>query len=229
MYDFITHTWNPLAGACPHNCSYCSTGKMGRRYKALKEKYTGPPRLDQTQMNNLGKKNFIFVAAQNDLFAETVPDEIITKILQHCNEHQANRYFFQTRNTRRLHEFRNQLPEQSTVCTTIETDEWHPRMSTAPPPMARALFLKNIDHPKFVTIEPIMKFKLEGLVTLIGMTRAEQVNIGADSGKNNLPEPTPVEIWKLVKELEKFTKVKIKDNLKRLYPWTTTGNSTQKR
>ena len=23
MYEFITHTWNTVAGKCPHDCKYC--------------------------------------------------------------------------------------------------------------------------------------------------------------------------------------------------------------
>ena len=23
MYEFITHTWNPIKGKCYHDCSYC--------------------------------------------------------------------------------------------------------------------------------------------------------------------------------------------------------------
>ena len=42
------------------------------------------------------------------------------------------------------------------------------------------------------------------------------VSIGADSSHNNLLEPPAWKIKKLKEELEKFTEVKIKDNLKRL-------------
>jgi hypothetical protein len=49
-----------------------------------------------------------------------------------------------------------------------------------------------------------------------------QVNIGADSGKNGLPEPSPEKVRTLVHILEKHTAVHIKPNLKRLVPerWT---------
>ena len=48
------------------------------------------------------------------------------------------------------------------------------------------------------------------------MAKPIQVNIGADSGGNNLPEPSKEKIIELIFELEKFTKVKQKKNLKRL-------------
>jgi len=42
------------------------------------------------------------------------------------------------------------------------------------------------------------------------------VNIGADSKNHQLLEPSKEKVSALIKELQKFTKVKIKDNLKRL-------------
>lgn len=44
----------------------------------------------------------------------------------------------------------------------------------------------------------------------------EQVNIGADSGKNNLSEPSAEKVRALIDELSKFTKVVQKKNLRRL-------------
>lgn len=23
MYEFVTHTWNPIKGKCSHGCTYC--------------------------------------------------------------------------------------------------------------------------------------------------------------------------------------------------------------
>jgi hypothetical protein len=42
------------------------------------------------------------------------------------------------------------------------------------------------------------------------------VNIGADSGKNGLPEPPPEKVRTLVHILETHTEVYIKPNLRRL-------------
>jgi hypothetical protein len=44
----------------------------------------------------------------------------------------------------------------------------------------------------------------------------KQVNIGADSGNNHLPEPSKREILQLIDELQKFTVVAKKKNLARL-------------
>ena len=28
MYEFVTHTWNPIKGKCYHDCSYCYMKKI---------------------------------------------------------------------------------------------------------------------------------------------------------------------------------------------------------
>jgi hypothetical protein len=43
------------------------------------------------------------------------------------------------------------------------------------------------------------------------------VNIGADSGNNRLPEPSPEKIAALIEALRPYTRVYLKPNLKRLY------------
>lgn len=67
MFLWLTHTWNPLLGKCPHGCEYCSTNKFF--YPILKERYSGELRLDHKAVNeNLGRGNIIFVCSQNDLY-----------------------------------------------------------------------------------------------------------------------------------------------------------------
>ena len=67
-----------------------------------------------------------------------------------------------------------------------------------------------------VSIEPIMDFDLEVMVKWMQEIKPEFVSIGADSGNNHLPEPTPEKVKALIEALQEFTFVKIKDNLKRL-------------
>lgn len=68
----------------------------------------------------------------------------------------------------------------------------------------------------FVTIEPILDFNLNAMVDLLKQCNPEQVNIGADSGRNNLPEPSREKVLQLVSELQKFTVIHNKSNLQRL-------------
>jgi hypothetical protein len=69
-----------------------------------------------------------------------------------------------------------------------------------------------------ITIEPIMDFDTEEFVKSIMECNVEQVNIGADSGHNHLPEPTPEKIATLIEALRSHNiKVYLKPNLERLY------------
>nr|WP_319265362.1 DUF5131 family protein [uncultured Draconibacterium sp.] len=226
MYEWVTHTWNPLAGECPHRCSYCSTNKL-MRYTGIKNKYTGEPRLEEKELKtNLGSDNFIFVAAQNDLFAEAIPADVIRRILTYCARF-SNKYLFQTKNPRRLLQFQYELDLLDfSICTTIETNRHYTtQMRNCPLPEDRAHWMNEIVHEfrwyfpnnkTYVTIEPIMDFDLDELDFLIETCLACQVNIGANSGSNNIPEPSKEKVLQLIKKLEKHTKVKLKSNLKRI-------------
>ena len=102
----------------------------------------------------------------------------------------------------------------STTITTIETNRFYPdEMGKTPKPEERSYYMpiKN-----YITIEPIMDFDLLEFVSVLKMSQPEQINIGADSGNNNLLEPSKDKVLQLISELEKFTKVKQKKNLSRL-------------
>lgn len=207
MYPWITDTWNTVKGACYHDCSYCYMKRWGK---------LNPVRFDEKELKtDLGKGNFIFVGSSCDMFAKDIPDEWITKTIDHC-ECFASRYLFQTKNPKRI--TFDLLPGGSAICTTIETNRVYPEiMNNSPEPIERAWEFATIPiEKKYITIEPIMDFDLKELVHLVAVCNPEQVNIGADSGKNNLPEPGKTKIQELIEALSEFTVVKQKKNLKRL-------------
>lgn len=207
MYDWITHTWNTVKGACYHDCSYCYMKRWGK---------LNPVRFDKKELKtDLGENNFIFVGSSCDMFAQDIPMEWIFKTLEYCGKFD-NQYLFQTKNTKRVYEYDHKycLPVKSVICTTIESNIWYPEiMNNSPTPQNRAFY---IPLNNYITIEPILDFDLKEMILLIKETQPKQVNIGADSGNNNLPEPPKEKILELITELEKFTKVKQKANLKRL-------------
>ena len=221
MYKFITHTWNPIGGKCYHNCSYCSTKKLKNRFPVLNKRYSGKTRLIEKELKtNFGKDKFIFAAAQNDLFSALIPDRWIKRILEHCDKFD-NKYLFQTKNPYKFLNFINEkvITKKSIFCTTIETNRiYNEIIKNAPYPSCRAGSTSKISEiiDTYVTIEPIIDFDLLEMLALIKKCNPKQVNIGADSGGNNLPEPTKEKILQLISELQKFTKVIEKENLKRL-------------
>jgi hypothetical protein len=218
MYDWVM-PWNPLAGECPHKCVYCSTKSIMFR-PSCKKKYSGELRLDENAMKKpLGKGNTWFVCAQNDLFAQEVPQEFIHKIIRRCKEYPENTYVFQSKNPERMFYIGVlRWPEKNIVGTTIETNRHYLGWSVAPETIQRAKEMVKIQGRKFVTIEPIFNFDIDILTSWIAQIKPEFVNIGADSKKHNLPEPSPEKIKALISELSKFTEVRLKSNLKRLLP-----------
>ena len=223
MYGFITHTWNPLIGQCPHNCSYCSTNKLKKRFPAMKERYSGEVRLDKKQFHSLGEGKTIFVCAQNDLFAEAVPIKYIRKILHHCNKFPNNKYFFQTKNPLKYFELKHEIwfLNNPVLCTTIETNSaWFFEHSGGATYNSRMIDIKGIKNrgcETHITIEPIMDFGLPNFAHDIIRANPDQVNIGADTGNNNLPEPSWRKVQKLIEKLEDAgIEVWQKNNLQRL-------------
>ena len=204
VYNLETSCGNFIAnGFIVHNCYM----------KVQKQK---PLRLVEKEFNDdLGKNNFIFVGSSTDMFAEDVPKEWISKVLEHCNKHN-NKYLFQTKNTIRFKEFKKQFPKNSVFGTTLESDIDH-KISDAPISITRALWLFDFKaKTKMISIEPIMDFDFVSFIFMIRKINPEWVVIGADSKNHGLKEPSKEKILKLIEELKKFTEVKIKDNLIRL-------------
>ena len=205
MYDFITATWNTVKGACYHDCSYCYMKRWGK---------LNPVRFDEKELKtDLGSDNFIFVGSSCDMWAQNIPKEWIVKTLDHCDKFD-NKYLFQTKNPENI---RRILSHNSSVCVTIESNRYFSdAMNHSPKPWERAEQSKLIRHPLYITIEPIMKFDIKLFVPMLEECGARQINIGFDSGHNNLFEPTEEETMELIKELERFTKVIIKNNARRI-------------
>lgn len=209
MYTWITHTWNTIKGECPHGCTYCYMKRFGKQK---------PVRFDEKELNtDLGTGNFIFVGSSCDMFAEDILGKWIMDTLWKCRDFDNN-YLFQSKNVQGLSEFKGYFPEKTSVCTTIETNRVYKNiMQNSPDPEQRSNFMYELrDFDKFVTIEPIMDFDLNELVELIINCNPKQVNIGADSGNNDLPEPSKEKILALIDELKKFTVIDQKRNLARL-------------
>jgi len=213
MYGFVTHTWNTVKGECSHDCSYCYMKRWGTQ---------NPVRFDEKELKtDLGVGHTVFVGSSNDMFAQTVPDEWIEKTLSHCKEYPNNWYLFQTKNPMRYGFFsRNQFPKNTVLCSTIETNRTHPEiMGNTPSPAMRAGFMREMVDSFYtmITIEPIIDFDLDDFVELILLANPTIVAIGADTGHNNLPEPSPDKIRDLIEHLEVGEiDVRLKPNLDRI-------------
>ena len=206
MYPFVSHTWNPIRGQCPHDCVYCYMKGFPQAALHLAE---------NEKRTELGMYNFIFVGSSTDMWAEDVPSEWIDKVLQKCRGRVLNTYLFQSKNPSRFYQFRHLLPGNVILGTTIESNA-DCLLGKAPAPRARMEAMKMLSYRKMVSIEPIVDFDLAVLVDWIAQIKPEFVSIGADSKGHHLSEPTPDKVNMLIEKLSEFTEVKIKDNLGRL-------------
>lgn len=215
MYDFITHTWNTVKGPCPHNCGYCYMDGIRKRFKKDIELY-----FDESELKtNLGKGNFIFVGSSNDLFAESHPEEWITKTLDYCDKFD-NKYLFQSKNPARILKLVDHpIFKKAAVYTTIESDIFYPEiMCNSPQPYLRATAMNLISDfvETNVTIEPVLDFDTDKMVKLIKMCNPKQVNIGANSGHKKFPEPSADKVLNLIEEIKTFATIYKKSNLERI-------------
>lgn len=208
MYDFITHTWNPIKGACRHDCSYCFMKRWGK---------LNPVRLDEKEFKtNLGLDNYIFVGSSCDMFASDIPQEWILKVFNYCKDFE-DFFFFQTKNPARFLELEDHMFRSWDLCTTIETNRFYPEiMGNSPTPKDRALAMSKVKNDCFVTIEPIIDFDAKEMVDLIQMCNPVQVNIGANTSNAKLPEPSKEKVLELIERIKTFTIVNNKKNLKRI-------------
>lgn len=207
MYAFVTHTWNPIRGKCPHDCVYCY----------MKVYPQGDFRFVEKEMEtNLGEGNFIFVGSSTDAWCDQTPTDWILNTLRHCRKYGVyNRYLFQSKNPTRFRLFIDFLPVNFVLGTTIETNRDY-ETSQAPTPEARMLAMLDLPMPKMVSIEPVMDFDLDILTSWIKEINPIFVSIGADSKGHNLPEPNTDKLQALIEALGNITTIKLKDNLKRL-------------
>lgn len=230
-YVWVTHSWNPMGGRCSYGCSYCYVSHS-EQFGNL-PKYQGEYRLIEKELKiPFGSEKNIFVCNMTDLFAETVPLEIIGAILKKCRENPENEYTFQTKNPLKMIAFALDFPEKSYLGTTIETDAYpDPKISNAPTIARRVSHFMNLQDlfeprmigangcwPKFfVTIEPIIMFNLGSLAGILYSISPDFVNIGADSKGTSLPEPSAETLKSLVARLKEWKiEVRLKANLGRI-------------
>jgi len=211
MYGFVTHTWNLIKGVCPHNCSYCYMRKWWPQMSA--------PRLDEKEFKvNPGSDKVIFVGSSIDMFAAEIPSEWVKRSLDYCRMFDKVLFLFQSKNPDRFNGFI--FPQDSIICTTLETNRQPCKLiiGNCQTPEQRMKDFMKLNFRKMITIEPVMDFDIDILIQWVRIIDPIQINIGADSGGNNLPEPSPDKLKRFIYALKTAgVNVHLKDNLKRLY------------
>ena len=234
---FVEYCWSPLVGGCGHRCDiYCYAKRMYEKYSDDR-KWSDKPHWASENFKKMPDtdpvwkgfpklpKGKIFVCHTTDLFAENIPDDWIKEILGHCNKFPESEFIYQTRNVGRIFDYLDLIPPPSWLGTTIETDDsidyQFLEISKAPDPFHRYSRMKRLrqetDFKLFITIEPIMHLTEDKeIIRWLSEIKPDLIFIGADSGKNNLPEPSRDELIELIEELKQITHVHVKSNCKRI-------------
>lgn len=221
MFDFITDTWNPIAGgvelhidcqtneetihACPYKCVFCWARMLINRHKWAK--YQGHYRLHEPEMKRkFHDESFVFVQDMSDIGAPQIPRGVIIDVLEHIRFYEDATFLLLTKNPDFYRHWGHLLPENTVLGATIETDlEISREISLAPEPWRRLVAMvwaaDNLPQKRFICVEPIMKcspyFERD-----IMKARPYMVAVGYDNYEYQLPEPRATRVEALIKGLE---------------------------
>lgn len=231
-------TWSPIFG-CHYSCynGGCWAKRMALRLRAMgqeKYKFGFEPHFAFDEYSFKKKKfkagEIVFVSSMGDAFAPWVSFDAIRVVLSVIEENPQTDFLLQTKNPRRFVSIAKTgfLPTNVYLGTTIETDTYpnstHGFSKADAPDLRYRAMLADELSPwrKFISIEPIIDFNLDTLVSWAKEIAPQIVEIGADSLRNSLPEPSWGKVVALKTELKKFVPVVIeKEGLERLREWKT--------
>jgi hypothetical protein len=204
-----TKSWNPFVG-CGFDCEYCKPSFqkliawLGRMHHCTKcqgyEPHEHPERLAR-----LYPDKTIFACEDGDIsFAKP---EFMAKVFDVMRSDTKNRnWLLQSKNPKCFGQYLNQLPQNTYLVTTFETNRNTTKeISKAPLTSKRHADFKALKwDKKFVTVEPVMDFDLEPFAEMILSVKPKCVFIGYNSkpDKVKLPEPSKEKTLELIKRLE---------------------------
>ena len=230
MYRENRKTINWFVG-CRHDCVYCKPSfqaQMKRQKHRCPKCYRYEP---HTHLERLLKpppktmdKEFIFFPSSGDpTFASMI--EWATA-LEYARKYTETTFLIQSKDPSCF--IGINFPENVILATTIETNplsfnikgckyEYYSDISHAPYPMQRLSDLLKVTHKrKATTIEPILLFGSK-LPSYIKLLNPKFVYVGYDNHNCKLPEPPLAKTQLLIKELRKFTTVRVKTLRKAWY------------
>ena len=205
MYKLSVGQWSPFAG-CNHKCLYCINSFQRQVKRWAKNNCpkcyeftphtTHSKRLNQS-LPNTKYMQFIFTCSSGDMaYCDDV--RYLERIIDRIRREPNKTFLIQSKDPKTFH--RITFPKNVILGTTLETnrDDLYEGVSQAPKPSQRHEDFLKIRHSlKMVTIEPVIEFDMDGMVSWIENINPCMVWLGYDSGKNRLPEPE----LKKVKEL----------------------------
>jgi len=221
MFKSINRSWNVFVG-CQFNCVYCCARKLAETRLRNRRRYKDgfvPHLVEEELLKTFKPSEFILVVFMGDIAFAT--REEFLRILARIREFPQTDFLIQTKNPRQLYDWREDwgtgLPPNVYAGTTIESNRDY-GLSNAPSPYDRFRYLTGYPHNrKFLSIEPVMDFDVEKLVSWVRIIQPDIVEVGADNYHNNLPEPSWEKVEELLKRLREFVpRVEEKEGLERL-------------
>ncbi len=220
MFKSVSHTGTYFQG-CDHGCLYCWAKIIGVSHE---------PKLKQMdEFEELKVRDaIIFLNSAHDSFAECIPVEWINQMLRWIGrQHYSNKFLLQSKNTRRMAGFLDELlkiKDRIRLGTTVETTGSMEAYSTAPHPGHRAYYLahyrEKYGFETFLSLEPLMNFNSDAMELWIRAVNPVMIEIGLDNYKHkhklNLRKPTKKKYRKLRTKLNNMGYHFIeKDSIKR--------------
>ena len=220
-----TPTWNPFAG-CDFGCVYCYAPAVYAKFSKCEQCKNFTPHFHKERLKRKFKPGeTVFVCSMGDISFASFDQ--FSDILKVINIHPGITFYIQSKNPAYFNEYIKRfsifpfhqwqrIGNNVVLGTTIETDEY-PRkfVSFSPRPVFRKYALQRVKHSrKYLTFEPMVNFNLEVLVEWAKEIAPEFIYLGFDNHneleKNGIYEPSSIEVEELIKELRKFTEVRLK-------------------
>lgn len=176
--EWTETTWNPITGCTKISpgCAFCYAERMSVRLKAMgKPAYRNgfDVALHEETFNypfQIKKPKRIFVNSMSDLFHESVPNEVIFRLITVMKEASWHTFQILTKRAERLEQIDHfiEWPDNIWVGVSIETNNYSYRMDV----------LRSISSKiKFISFEPLL-----GRIENLDFSNIDWVIVGGESG-----------------------------------------------
>ena len=208
MFKSVTHTGTFFRG-CDHGCLYCCAEQVLH--------ISHDPHLvvyDEMQVLKV-RDAIIFLNSAHDSFANCIPNEWISMMLRWIGrQDSSNKFLLQTKNPSRMPKFLKNLLEvkdRVRLGTTLETTFPIDHVSKAIIPQHRAFYLakmREYGFETFLSLEPLMKFKVSEMLYWIRAIQPVMIEIGFDNYERQhgqkFEKPSHKEYAKFINQLDKM-------------------------
>jgi len=189
-------SWEPFRG-CRFGCKYCAgnNNSVEDANHCVKCKAFAPHYHPEV-LNLIPNDTVISVCGSSDLsFCDyNYFQHMLFKLRQHQRRHPKTCYLFQSKQPYFFGIFINELPPNTILATTLETnrDEDYGEISAAPTPSERYRQFLNLDFPqKFLMLDPLMDFDVHVFAEWIIRINPQLVYVGSNRHPSKLLLPDP--------------------------------------